>query len=158
MNSILIWHTYISTQAKQLCIHNNLELKFITQLTTIQNTLFDIGFHVATPKASKQHNSFHPQYTHTLEVWIDEMENSLKALESFILPDGGNASSYLHICRAVCRRAERTLVPLLENEELESEIFAFMNRLGDYLFVLARTVCQKQGMAETKWEKESMRK
>ena len=89
-----------------------------------------------------------------LEKWIDELGDKLPPLESFVLPGGSKASAYLHVCRSVCRRAERSLVELLKTGELKA-LFAYMNRLSTYFFTLARAVCIAEGKQEVKWSKEN---
>ncbi len=88
---------------------------------------------------------------HRLEQEIDIIENELPPLRSFIIPGGHTASSYCHICRSICRRAERLVVPLTgENSDLEL-VLKFLNRLADYLFVLARYILRISGSEEIKW-------
>jgi len=88
-----------------------------------------------------------------LEDWIDEMETELPPLRNFILPSGGEPSSRLHIARSVCRRLERSLVFLLEAEELEAGTYSYVNRLSDFLFVLARLVAKRTGNSEVVYQK-----
>ena len=86
-----------------------------------------------------------------LEQEIDKMEAELPALHSFILPGGNTTSSYCHICRSVCRRAERLVVKVAgENTDL-GLVLQFLNRLADYLYVLARYILSKSGGTEIKW-------
>lgn len=87
-------------------------------LPEIQSRLLDVGSHIATPQTSSKptqlkHTEFDPAFVEQLEKWIDEMDESLPALQKFILPSGGQAASTLHVCRSVARRAERHLVPLV---------------------------------------------
>ncbi|HVN59403.1 MAG TPA: cob(I)yrinic acid a,c-diamide adenosyltransferase [Bacteroidales bacterium] len=86
-----------------------------------------------------------------LEKEIDRMEEKLPPLNSFILPGGDIFSSYCHITRCVCRRAERAVLRLHENEETPEIVRKFLNRLSDYLFVLARFSCYESGNEEIKW-------
>jgi cob(I)alamin adenosyltransferase len=87
-----------------------------------------------------------------LEQEIDKMEAELPALRSFILPGGNTTSSYCHVCRSICRRAERLVVPVAgENTDL-GLVLKFLNRLADYLFVLARYILRKSGGTEIKWK------
>ena len=86
-----------------------------------------------------------------LEQEIDIIEKDLPALRSFILPGGHSTSSYCHICRSICRRAERLVVPFTgENSDLEL-VLKFLNRLADFLFVLARYILRMSGSEEIKW-------
>jgi cob(I)alamin adenosyltransferase len=86
-----------------------------------------------------------------LENWMDFFENELKPLQYFILPGGGKSATSLHVCRTVCRRAERSLVFLHESEEIRSELIKYLNRLSDYLFVLARYVSKLNNEPEEYW-------
>lgn len=124
------------------------------QLTIIQNQLFVIGSHLAT--AEKGTNMSLPELEanaiEQLEVWMDEMDNKLAALQHFILPGGHPISSYAQIARCVCRRAERRMVEMnMENNRFSTEI-KFINRLSDYLFILARFILQAFGKEAIKWE------
>lgn len=116
-------------------------------ISTIQSRLFDIMSHIATPIESSSESkikktSFPEEEVVQLESVIDEMEQNLPKLTNFILPSGGLASAQLHVCRAVCRRAEREIVTLWEDSADEhSSVLKYMNRLSDLLFVSARTAC-----------------
>ena len=119
----------------------------------IQNVLFDLGGELATLPEDR-----HPsqplvceQDTVTLETEMDEMNATLPALTSFILPGGGRASAYLHLARTVCRRAERRLVTLSKASEVRRECIQFVNRLGDWFFVAGRQAAADAGEAETLW-------
>jgi len=86
-----------------------------------------------------------------IEGEIDSMESSLRPLNSFILPGGNILSSYCHISRCVCRRAERAVLELDQTEKTPEIIKQFLNRLADYLFVLARKVSLELDSEEIKW-------
>jgi cob(I)alamin adenosyltransferase len=86
-----------------------------------------------------------------LEKEIDLMESYLEPLNSFILPGGNSSVSHCHIARCVCRRAERAVLRLNEKEEIPEVIRKFLNRLSDYLFVLARKVSSELDNEEIKW-------
>jgi cob(I)alamin adenosyltransferase len=87
-----------------------------------------------------------------LEKEIDEMNLSLPELTHFILPGGNTAASYCHIARTVCRRAERTVIRLFESGLKHEIVIRYLNRLSDYLFVLARKVAKDNGSGETLWK------
>ena len=86
-----------------------------------------------------------------LENEIDQMNEDLPPIRNFILPGGHTTVSYCHIARTVCRRAERSLIRLNKNSPVEDIIIRFLNRLSDYLFVLARKTGKDAGAVETSW-------
>ncbi|KAJ2090103.1 hypothetical protein IW138_002913 [Coemansia sp. RSA 986] len=125
----------------------------VKRLEIIQCLLQDVGSNVATPLGSKsqakvKRTRFDKDAHHSanLETWIDEMSPDLPVHRSFILPSGGLAASTLHVARTVCRRAERSLVPLLD--DIDAETFTFVNRLSDFLFVAARWTAMVHGATE----------
>lgn len=124
-------------------------------LERTQNNLFNIGAQLATVAGTT--NSYVPKVTEeeieSLEKAIDKMDESLKPLRNFILPGGHIANSYAHVARCVCRRAERCLVRLMEEEEVDPLIIKYMNRLSDYLFALARFISHQNGSREVEWKK-----
>ncbi|XP_028905443.1 corrinoid adenosyltransferase [Ornithorhynchus anatinus] len=133
---------------------------FVDELEKIQGFLQDVGSSLATPNSSAR--EAHLKQTRlsekpvlTLERWIDCYSDQLPPLTAFILPSGGKSSSALHICRAVCRRAERRVVPLVQAGEADANVAKFLNRLSDYLFALARYVAMKEGNEEKMYKKEA---
>jgi len=86
-----------------------------------------------------------------LENEIDEMNKSLPALSHFLLPGGHPVVSYCHLSRTVCRRAERTVIRLKEKSQMDQIIIKYLNRLSDYLFVLARKLAKDLGATENQW-------
>jgi cob(I)alamin adenosyltransferase len=124
-------------------------------LGRFQNELFEVGAELATPDpvahGTRTITSAHIQ---ALEADIDRLEQELEPLRVFILPTGCRAGACLHLARAVCRRAERRVVTLLHEsaEPISREILAYLNRLGDLLFVLARVVNLRAGRRETVWQ------
>lgn len=127
------------------------------ELNAIQHALFDLGAHVATPllESSKEKikkTRFDAMGTKDLENWIDEMQQKLPELKNFILPGGDSAGSALHLARSICRRAERILVELYDQREISKEALVYINRLSDYLFVLARYVNFITHTTEVEWQ------
>ena len=132
------------------------------QLLDVMSRLFDVGSHVAKPvpnikemdKSQKGIKGFSSDHTAVLEEWIDAMTEELPELLSFILPTGSLASSNLHVARTVCRRAERRMVPLVQEEETcDPDALTYVNRLSDYLFTAARYVNFCDGSDETQYRK-----
>ncbi|AHM60503.1 ATP:cob(I)alamin adenosyltransferase [Flammeovirgaceae bacterium 311] len=123
-------------------------------LKKIQDMIFTLGSHLATAPGKKIRHL--PSYTSedvtALEQEIDQMEEDLAPLQNFILPGGHAEVSQCHIARCVCRRAERLVVALHEHEPLDEIILAFLNRLSDYLFVLARRMSHELGATEVPWQ------
>lgn len=122
-------------------------------LGQIQHQLFDLGAELATPNPEALGTSLLSQTdVLALESAIDCFEARLEPLKSFILPGGSPASSQAHVARSVCRRAERRLVALSTSENVRGELLQYLNRLGDLLFVLARSINHAQGVHDVKWE------
>lgn len=112
------------------------ELK--AHLLEIQQELFDCGADLALAKQGVRPYRVDSQMTERLEQWIDKYDAKCPQLERFILPGGSPLSSALHVCRTVCRRAERVIVTLAREQEINTEVRKYMNRLSDYFFVAAR--------------------
>ena len=124
-------------------------------LRRIQTELFDLGADLATPIAASTRKEIpraREEQTLRLEDWIDRYSEALEPLTQFILPSGSLPGSTLHFARTVCRRAERLVVTLGREEEINPEIIRYLNRLSDLLFVLARVVNHRSGIPETTWQ------
>ncbi|RZJ28908.1 MAG: cob(I)yrinic acid a,c-diamide adenosyltransferase [Flavobacterium sp.] len=129
-------------------------------LIRIQDRLFTVGAILATPPEKEVLKNGKPrlnipkisaQDVELLENEIDEMENSLPPMTHFILPGGHTTVSYCHIARCVCRRAERLSVHLNDLEAVDPLVIMYLNRLSDYLFVLARKLSADLSADEVKW-------
>lgn len=122
-------------------------------LVQVQHQLFAMGSELASAEGSKMQV---PEVTQAdiekLENEMDRMDEQLPELKNFILPGGDLTASYCHLARCICRRAERRVVALAEHEEVDEKIISYLNRLSDYLFVLARFYTHKHGGAETPWK------
>lgn len=127
-----------------------------TFLRDIQRTLFTMGSQLAaSPDFPKDKlPEFAIGLEAELEQAIDDMDSRLPELRSFILPGGHPSVSVCHIARTVARRAERMVVSLQEQEAVEMKIITYLNRLSDYLFVLARQMAQELGVQELPWKPE----
>lgn len=131
-----------------------------TVLASVQDKLFTMGAMLATPPEKEtlkngqprlNINTVSPADIVLLEQEIDRMEDTLPAMTHFILPGGHQTVSFCHIARCVCRRAERLVVHLDEIEPVDPLILQYLNRLSDYLFVLARKLTAELGADEVKW-------
>jgi cob(I)alamin adenosyltransferase len=120
----------------------------------IQDELFDLGSLLAMEKGENSFNlpEIQEHQIKRLEKEIDEFNEDLSDLKNFIIPGGCLAASQAHIARTVCRRAERNLVTLSEVEILDTKLLAYLNRLSDYFFVLARHITLTQKGIETIWK------
>ncbi len=122
-------------------------------LSIVQSELFDVGAELATaPGRSAQ--GFAPideRAIERLERAIDEAVAALPPLKSFILPGGCLGAAQLHVARTVCRRAERSVVALADDEVVRDTLVVYLNRLSDLLFVLARLTNQEAGCPDVEW-------
>jgi cob(I)alamin adenosyltransferase len=124
-------------------------------LRRVQNELFNLGCELATPNAEQRAKLPRIEERHVdgLERDIDAVNDDLPALKSFVLPGGGWPSSYCHLARTVCRRAERIVVGMSEAEDIGGELpVRYLNRLSDALFVWGRWAALKDGKEETLWD------
>lgn len=125
------------------------------QVQHIQNHLFNVCSNLATDQEqtplypSAQLND---EEAHQLEQAVDQMMNELPERQGFVLPGGTMAASQAHVCRTVCRRAERCIVALAEVATVSPEVTRYINRLSDYLFVLAKKLNFVAGQSEKIWE------
>jgi cob(I)alamin adenosyltransferase len=111
--------------------------RYAEWLTRIQNDLFDVGADVAVPEDSERERlRVLPEQTTWLEQRCDEVNDTLAPLKSFVLPGGTRAAAQLHVCRTVCRRAERLAIAC--GEDCSPEVVRYLNRLSDLLFILSR--------------------
>lgn len=124
-------------------------------LKQLQNELFDLGSELATPPQTFRDGMFRVGLDEIkrLESLIDECQETLEPLCSFVLPGGGRVSATLHHARTVCRRAERDILRLSRQEDLGEHVIPYVNRLGDLLFVLTRWAGKQRGETEHLWER-----
>ncbi len=121
-------------------------------LIIIQNDLFVLGSLLANDGSSKvKMPSLSAEKIEFLEKQIDLMDEDLPALKNFILPGGHPTVSAAHICRVICRRAERLLVNVVERHDVDPICIMYLNRLSDYFFVLSRTLSRINNTVETPW-------
>lgn len=121
----------------------------------IQNNLFNVCSHLATDQSK---TALYPSAhladgeINFLEQRVDELMSILSTRQGFILPGGCPAACQAHVCRTVCRRAERRIADLAEKAAVGSEMLQYVNRLSDYLFVLAKIINFNEGVEEIVWE------
>ncbi len=122
------------------------------KLRNIQNDLFDLGADLCVPVSEKNNNRLRLSMgqIEILEAEIDEMNNELKPLNSFILPGGCKSATFLHLARTICRRAERSVVSLRSKEDINDNTLVYLNRLSDWLFVASR-VENQENSTEVLW-------
>lgn len=119
-------------------------------LTGVQHTLFDLGGELCIPG----HRAIEARHVEGLEATLDSLNEQLPPLKEFILPGGGNGAAAAHLARAVCRRAERRVWTLAREEDVNTAVTRYLNRLSDLLFVIARVLSRLDGGREVLWEHE----
>jgi cob(I)alamin adenosyltransferase len=132
------------------------ELPYGDWIRRVQNDLFDLGADVSVPhepdpsEGGRERLRVRPEQTQWLEERCDEINAGLPALKSFVLPGGTAAAAHLHVCRTVCRRAERRVVEC--GDAVSAECVRYLNRLSDLLFILSRGANAAGGVEEPLWE------
>jgi cob(I)alamin adenosyltransferase len=116
-------------------------------LTRIQHTLFDIGGELSVPGRAVLGDDRVTE----LEQWLDRFNADLAPLKEFILPGGSRAAALCHLARTICRRAERRVYTLSRSEAVAPVTLRYLNRLSDFLFVLARTLNRTAGVDDVLW-------
>jgi cob(I)alamin adenosyltransferase len=132
-------------------------LRVTESLQRVQCDLLVIGADLATPPdaspaAQSRTQRIEGAQVVRLEVWINSLGAETMPLTTFILPGGSPGAAALHVCRTVCRRAERQVVALAEQEPVNPMTITYLNRLSDLLFMLARWVNAREGVAEPAWD------
>ena len=129
---------------------NNEKEKWEKHLSLIQHWLFDLGGEVCIPNYTLLQDAS----IEYLEQSIDQMNEQLPMLKEFILPSGSLACSYAHQARAVCRRAERSLITVQQRDQnIQTTSLQLLNRLSDWLFVASRTLQRESGGSEVLWQR-----
>lgn len=133
--------------------------QFALWLRRVQNDLLDLGADLSVPEpvsdspadgAERQRLRVGSEYTSWLEQACDEVNDRLEPLRSFVIPGGTPAATHLHVCRTVCRRAERRTIAV--GDEVNQEVVRYLNRLSDLLFILSRAANAPEGSAEPLWD------
>ena len=117
-------------------------------LVEVQHDLFNIGGELSIPN----HKLLDPNRVDYLEKQLDALNQNLSPLKEFILPGGTKSAAYTHLARTVCRRAERCCLSLKQLEAINIPVLYYLNRLSDYLFVLARALNKENNVPDTLWK------
>ena len=125
-------------------------------LNNIQPKLFSIGSILASGKNQDilEKVKIEKKDVKYIEFHIDSMNNELPELKNFIIPGGHKISSYSHVCRSICRRAERRISELNNEQSVDPNILSYINRLSDFFFVLSRYLMYSDKIEETRWESD----
>jgi cob(I)alamin adenosyltransferase len=127
--------------------------EFRPWLEQVQNDLFDLGADLSVPlEDERERLRVTGAQVERLEELCDRVNERLEPLKSFVLPGGSEGAALLHVARTVCRRAERQVTALAETSELNPEVLAYLNRLSDLLFILARAANAEVGAPEPLWK------
>lgn len=136
-------------------LSHNLPEEDTTTLTWMQHKLFSVGSYLATDPTQTEIR-IESQVTelaiNRIEQEIDRLNDMVPPINAFILPAGGAIPAAAHVCRTVCRRAERCIYRLHESEPVESEVLCYVNRLSDYFFALARKESYRLNASEVTWK------
>lgn len=123
-----------------------------TELINCQHILYNIGSNLANDTDKYKSPEITEDHIEKLEIAMDHMQSSLTELKNFILPGGTELVSLCHVCRTICRRAERRVVSVAAEFEINPNLVKYLNRLSDYLFVFARFITVKTGSSEIHWD------
>ncbi len=129
------------------------ELKL--QLQDVQNRLFDLGCYLATAVEHGDRPScggLNLDCVSNVESWIDDLDTRTPKIRAFVLPGGCELAAHCHVARTVCRRAERRVLTLAEEEYVDPTVIRWLNRLSDYLFIAARYLNHVSGVEEIIWK------
>lgn len=126
--------------------------KSIAQLRRIESQLMTVAALLAVGEGGHDKISgLKPEVIEELEQWIDRMQDHLPAITKFTIPGGDERISMCHICRTVCRRAERAALRAAEQWEVSADVLIYLNRLSDYFYLLGRTVTDRTSTEEILW-------
>jgi len=138
-----------------VALATGLDARLDEALTRVQNELFHLGSDLCMLEEDKQKTPvprIEQRHVDALEVILDELTAEVGPLENFILPGGSPGAAHLHVARTVCRRTERLLVALAEQERVGEASVRYLNRLSDALFVMARYQNRKAGVDDVLWD------
>lgn len=127
----------------------------LADLLQIQHELFDCGSDLALLRKELRPYKVTDDMVERLERWIDKYDAETKDIARFILPGGSAVSAALHVCRTVCRRAERRVVTLSRSQEINASVQKYLNRLSDLFFTVARAANQREGTEDVEYERSA---
>ncbi|MBB6669704.1 cob(I)yrinic acid a,c-diamide adenosyltransferase [Cohnella nanjingensis] len=126
----------------------------LQDLTVVQHELFDCGSDLSYAAPAPEQLKVSPEMTARVEGWIDRLEAETPPIQRFILPGGSEAAALFHVCRTVCRRAERRVVTLAAaGQPCPAEVRTYLNRLSDYFFAAARAANARLGVGDIEYER-----
>lgn len=134
--------------------------ELVAEVARVQDELFCVGAELASPHGVKARAAvppIEPRWAERLEQAMDRWDRELPVLHQFVLPGGDRGAAALHLARAVCRRAERRVVALASQAELDPAVLVYLNRLSDFLFVAARVANLRAGQPELHWDPRAAR-
>jgi len=126
------------------------------RLVAIQHELFDCGSDLSYADPQPDKLKVGPEMAERLERWIDEYEAECPPIARFILPGGSREAAALHVCRTVCRRAERRAVALARVAPCPAEVLRYLNRLSDFFFAAARAANARLGLPDAEYERSAI--
>ncbi len=137
------------------CAHQ-LDGELVTKVERVQMELFQVGADLATPLDADAQwiVRIDEESVQMLEQEIDALDSTLPPLKNFIIPGGSLAAATLHLARTTCRRAERWIVALKQETDINPLVLSYINRLSDWLFVIARAANARAGVADVVWQRE----
>lgn len=145
-------NAWIGAALGQLAREDGKFSDMVRDLLTVQHELFDCGADLASAAGGRA-DRVGPEMIGRLESWIDRYDAECAPIRRFVLPSGSAEAAALHVCRAVCRRAERRVVTLARQADVNRWIVAYLNRLSDWLFVLARTANARLGVPDVEYDR-----
>lgn len=150
MGSVDELNSIVGVVVEELLESNLPDLVTVAEfLRTLQHRIFDLGGELSIPGFE----IISSDHVNAIEQQLDAMNEHLEPLENFILPGGSRLIANCHMARSICRRAERNIAELAQADEVNTNAMQFINRLSDYLFVLARTCARLTEVDEVLWEK-----
>ena len=150
MGSVDELNSMVGLVVEDLIAENRPELTSVANFMRLQqHRIFDLGGEISIPGFK----IVTADHVAAIEQNLDALNDQLAPLENFILPGGSKLIANCHLARAICRRAERNLAALAENESINEAALEFLNRLSDYLFVVARSCARITGVNEVLWKK-----